>query len=521
MKKILVISGFFILCNLLLNVSAELIYGTGDALLTGYDVGAARAQEDVYMASKSYSAKTEFMHTQQTKEASRQAEKRKKEDKRLSGTLRASVVATARERADKNAVLEQLQLKNINVNDPLNKENIEKIYSQMERFVNSKTYSGQVIDNKYVAKVEMDIDSAKFWNLVKIANLGSSYMHAQKTQKILIVMDEFLGAPADMHTQVLSKEVITYDHNYSEKEKDAVKASAKDSYNGVSASGYSGYYGASGAKTSVKSNSNYNYGELHDYAKNENTSFRHIREYAPKNPNVQQKKMALSVITKVLGAQGITTVSDTMFRSAFLQGRNISAVDLTDTKQIQKYVDFARDVAHVDYLGIGLVTYVDNGNGPTGREVDGQINVEVFSTATGSWENLASEQIDAKAGSSSVNSAMSEVAGKLGTYVGNSLVSQIQNKIQENAMYGTTYSVEIRWLTSMEMGKMYDALSSINGVVGEPEEKSSSCNCVTYSIMYNGKKPLKYAILNAMATIAPKFNSYKADTDRNQIIIHP
>ena len=187
------------------------VIGKGSAALSGYDINATRSQEDEYMNKKANNSKTEFMHSQQIKEASRQAEKRKKEDKRMSAALRSAVITTARERADKDAANMLLikVLGNNALNNPNVKNQLDNVYSQIDA-LSTKTYTGEVIDNKYIAKVNMVVDDGSFRQLV--SDLGISINSPEvRTHSILVVMDEFFTQPSDLHSNVLTKEVTTYD----------------------------------------------------------------------------------------------------------------------------------------------------------------------------------------------------------------------------------------------------------------------------------------------------------------------
>ena len=94
MKKILSTLAIFIIGAVFCQANAvEIkIEGKGYAPLTGYDIKAVRSQQDAKMSKKAKNSDYEALQTQQIKEASRQAETRKKQDERLRNAVRRAVV---------------------------------------------------------------------------------------------------------------------------------------------------------------------------------------------------------------------------------------------------------------------------------------------------------------------------------------------------------------------------------------------------------------------------------------------
>ena len=80
MRKLLCALAIFILGAILCQANAvEIkIEGKGYASLTGYDIKAVRNMQDSKMSKKAKNSDIEAVQTQQIKEASRQAETRKK-----------------------------------------------------------------------------------------------------------------------------------------------------------------------------------------------------------------------------------------------------------------------------------------------------------------------------------------------------------------------------------------------------------------------------------------------------------
>lgn len=80
MKKLLTALLLIASCYLynIANAVEIKIEGQGSALLTGYDIKTVRNKQDTKMSKKAKNSNLEVIQTQQIKEASRQAETRKK-----------------------------------------------------------------------------------------------------------------------------------------------------------------------------------------------------------------------------------------------------------------------------------------------------------------------------------------------------------------------------------------------------------------------------------------------------------
>ncbi|MCM1338460.1 MAG: hypothetical protein NC191_02175 [Muribaculaceae bacterium] len=523
MKKLLSLfmSVCFILSLFSMPASAleTVIEGRGVAALTGYDIGATRNQEDKYMSDKSHNSKTEFMHTQQIKEANRQAEKRKKEDNRISQTVRSAVVTTARERADLDAIniLIKRTLGADALDNPEVSSKLNELCSQVNTFAN-KTYTGEVIDNNYIAKVKMTVDDAEFREL--ISDLGLAINTAQvRSKSILIVMDEFFAAPSDMHSNVLTREVTTYDYKYNEKDKQTTKASAKYSDSEKSAAGYSGYYGAAGAKSVSNTNASLNYGNYKDYSKNESEFFQNIKEYAPRNPVAQNINLTKPELVKAL--KDIRTIDEQMFKSKYFKGRPISSDQLQNSEELVKYIKFAQEDAKADYFGIGVSYITDRGvHESTGeRAADGVVFMVIYSTQDGNV--IASGEYHDSALGNTADDARAKVANKIGNGLGNELSKQIQKYYNKRNMYGNEYIVEIRGnflpIERININKAVKNTAGIDNVV----IRNSDNTKIEYVLNYKGKDAIGDCLFMQLIDVSAKFNNYNYNLKDKQIIFEP
>ncbi len=525
MKKILI--GLLLLLLLTLNVNATEIdiTGTGRAALSGYDIKSTREQEDLYMNNKAHKTKTELMHTQQIKEASRQAEKRKKEDKRLSSSLRSAVVTTARERAEKNAINLLLD-RTLGANAsklPEVQEKFNDVFSQLDTYVINKSYSGEVIDNDYIAKAKMTVDETAFKELVSDLGIAINTQNI-RAHSILIVMDEFFSAPSDMHDNVLTKEVTTYDYKYNEKDKETTKASYKDSNNASASSsgGYGNWYGAgyNSAKMSAKSSTSANYGNFVDYSKNESEFFQNIKEYAPKNPKAQNLNYTQPALVQAFNRSGIKAIDNDMFKSKYFKGKPISSDQLTNSKELEKYVKFAQTDAKADYFAIGVSYITDNGvDSSTGkRTCDGQVFVKIYSTQSG--ELIASGSLSDTSFGNSADQARVAVANKIGPGLGDVLSKQIENYYKKRNMYGSEYLVEVKGnFLPIERINLNKTLQSAANLKATP--KSFDNSKLEYTVNYKGTEPVGDEIFVQLIKVSPKFNNYNYTLKGNQIIFEP
>ena len=497
------------------------VIGKGSAALSGYDINATRSQEDEYMNKKANNSKTEFMHSQQIKEASRQAEKRKKEDKRMSAALRSAVITTARERADKDAANMLLikVLGNNALNNPNVKNQLDNVYSQIDA-LSTKTYTGEVIDNKYIAKVNMVVDDGSFRQLV--SDLGISINSPDvRTHSILVVMDEFFTQPSDLHSNVLTKEVTTYDYKYNEKDKQTTKASYKDSNNYNNSAAYGSWYGGGRSAASGKSATSANYGNFVDYSQNESEFFQNIKEYAPKNPQAQNINYTQPALVEGLNKYDLKTIDNDVFKSKFFKGKAIASDQLKNSEQLEKYVKYAQTDAKADFFAIGVSYIVDNGKNPsTGmRTCDGQVDIKVYSTQDG--ELIAAGSITETAEGNSADQARLNVANKIGQELGEALSIQVQNYYKKRNMNGFEYTLEVKGnFLPIERININKALKTVNGIQ-TVSLKSFDSSKIEYTLIYKGEDPVGDNIFMQLIEVSPKFNNYNYTFNRNQLIFEP
>ncbi len=196
MKKILTLLLLLCASSFILSVNAvEIkIEGRGTCPLTGYDIDYVRSQQDAKMNEKAHNSNIEALQTQQIKEASRQAETRKKQDKRLSDAVRTQVVSKAQERA-REAAINILIDRTLGANASKKPEVMEKmadVLSQSSTYIIDENYTGEVQDNNYVAKAFLTVDETEFRTLVSDMGIAINTQEV-RAHSIMIILDEFFA----------------------------------------------------------------------------------------------------------------------------------------------------------------------------------------------------------------------------------------------------------------------------------------------------------------------------------------
>lgn len=403
------------------------IEGKGSAPLTGYDIKAVRTQQDAKMDKKSKNSDLEVLQTQQIKEASRQAETRKKQDKRLNDAVRTAVVTEAQDNALKVGVSILID-RTLGANaskKPEIQEKFDEILSQSSTYILDQSFTGEVEDNNYVAKAYLTVDETEFRTLLSDMGVALN-TQAVRAHSIMLVLDEFFARPSDLTKNVLTKEVTTYKYDYDEKLKDNEKASAssyanakgsgsssniynvnsksRGNYNAGGSAGYYGAYGGGGYSGSVSgshnnsykssgSNANrYNYassagakasyGHFVDYGKKENEFFQNIKEYDVMSPKAESLNFTQPALQDAFTVYDIRALDNDVFKSKYFKGKPITSDKLANSAELANYVDAARKDAKADFFAIGVSYITDNGkNENTGRNTcDGNVFVKVYST---------------------------------------------------------------------------------------------------------------------------------------------
>lgn len=500
------------------------VSGQGKAPLTGYNIGATRDNEDVYMNKKALNSKTEFLHTQQIKEASRQAEKRKKEDKRMGNAVRMAVVSLAQEKAEKNAInllIDRVLGANASQKADV-KEKFNDLYSQNGVYILDRTYSGEVIDNFYVAKVELTVDETEFRTL--ISDLGIA-LNTEKVRQsgILIVLDEFFTNPSDMSGNTVTKEITIYDYKYNEKNKEKESASYKDSGNTLANTSYGNYYGAGGASASLKSNTSANYGNFIDYAQDESEFYQHIKEYTPKSPTAENLNYTQPALVNAFSTYDIRPIDNDVFKSKFFKGQYVTSDKLSNSEVLANYVNYAKTSAKADFFAIGVSYITDNGrNQNTGKYTcDGNVFVKIYSTQDG--ELIAAGSYTETGSGNSPDQARAMVAGKVGNELGSVLSKKIQDYWKRRIMYGSEYVIQIKGdFLPVERITINKAMQNVDGIKNVKLRTSDSTQA-EFTVNYLGQDDVADAIFMKLyeSNLSNKFQNYDYKISGNQIIFSP
>lgn len=570
MKKILVLLAVFIVGFFDCSVSAvEIkIEGKGSAPLTGYDIKAVRSMQDSKMDKKSKNSDFEVLQTQQIKEASRQAETRKKQDERLSNAVRRQVVSEAQDNALKSGISILID-RTLGANaskKPEIQEKFDEILSQSSTYIVDQNFTGEVIDNNYVAKAFLTVDETEFRTLLSDMGVAIN-TQAVRAHSIMIVMDEFFARPSDLTKNVLTKEVTTYKYDYDEKLKDTEKASSsahanvnsrggssnsynvnaksKGSYNANASGGYSSAYGGGGYSGSSKGNhnnsykakgassNNYNYsasagqkssyGHFVDYGKKENEFFQNIKEYDVASPKAENLNFTQPALQEAFVMYDIRALDNDVFKSKYFKGQPISSDKLTNSAELASYVEAARKDAKADFFAIGVSYITDNGkNANTGKNTcDGNVFVKVYSTVDG--EVIAAGTFTETEAGNSADQARSAVAKKIGNELGEVLSKKIQDYWKRRMMYGSEYIVQIKGnfvpVERIAINKALQNVEGIKNVTLRNTEPSQS----EFTVNYSGTEGIADAIFMKLydSSLSSKFRNYDYKVNGNRIIFSP
>lgn len=570
MKKILCALAIFILGAILCQANAvEIkIEGKGYAPLTGYDIKAVRNMQDSKMSKKAKNSDIEAVQTQQIKEASRQAETRKKQDERLSNAVRRAVVVEAQENALKagiNILIDRTLGANAS-KKPEIQEKFDEIVSQSSTYILDQSFTGEIEDNNYVAKAYLTIDETEFRTLLSDMGVALN-TQAVRAHSIMIVLDEFFARPSDLTKNVLTKEVTTYKYDYDEKLKDTEKASAskysnskgsgsnsntynvnaksKGNYSENASGGYSSAYGAAGysgsasgshnnsykASGSNKNSYNYassagaksSYGHFVDYTKKENEFFQNIKEYDVMSPKAENLNFTQPALQEAFVTYDIRALDNDIFKSKYFKGQSISSDKLANSAELAKYVEAARKDAKADFFAIGVSYITDNGkNENTGRNTcDGNVFVKVYSTVDG--EVIASGTFTETASGNSADQARSAVARKIGNELGEVLSKKIQDYWKRRMMYGSEYVVQIKGnFLPVERISINKSIQNVDGIKNVNLRTSDSTQ-TEFTVNYSGQEGIADAIFMKLyeSNLSNKFQNYDYKINGNQIIFSP
>lgn len=500
------------------------IEGKGYAPLTGYDIKAVRNKQNVKMDKKANNSNYEVLQTQQIKEASRQAETRKKQDERLSNALRRQVVVEAQDNALKagiNILIDRTLGANAS-KKPEIKEKFDEILSQSSTYILDQNFTGEIEDNNYVAKAFLTVDETEFRTLLSDMGVAIN-TQATRAHSIMIVLDEFFTRPTDLNTNIVTKEVTTLDYKYNEKDKQTEKASYKSNSNSSASGGYSNRYGGGGYGASSKYNTNANYGNFKDYAQNESLFFQNIKEYDVASPKAENLNFTQPALQEAFVTYDIRALDNDIFKSKYFKGKPISSDKLTNSAELANYVEAARKDAKADFFAIGVSYITDNGkNEHTGKNTcDGNVFVKVYSTVDG--EVIASGTFTETASGNSADQARSAVAKKIGNELGEVLSKKIQDYWKRRMMYGSEYIVQIKGnFVPVERVAINKAIQNIEGIKNVSLRNSDSSQS-EFTVNYSGSEGIADAIFMKLydSSLSAKFKSYDYKVNGNQIIFSP
>ena len=517
MKKsfILLLLSLF-LVSLAANAVEIKIEGKGYAPLTGYNIKYVRNQQNTKMNKKAEKSNFEVLQNQQIKEASRQAETRKKQDERLNNAVRRQVIVEAQDNALKNAIniLIDRTLGAGASKKPEVAEKFEDILSQSGTYIVDQKYTGELDDNNYVAKVSLTVDETEFRTLISDMGIAIN-TQTVRAHSIMLVLDEFFARPSDLNNNIVTKEVTTYkyDRDTKETDKEALKAASSSKY--AAANSY--------AKAGASSKSGVSYGHFYDYKDKESAFFQNIKEYDVASPKAQNLNYTQTALQDAFTVYDIRALDNDVFKSKYFKGKAITSDRLSNSAELANYVEAARKDAKADFFAIGVSYIVDTGKNPhTGMNTcDGNVFVKVYSTTDS--EVIASGSFTETASGNSADQARTAVAQKIGNELGEVLSKRIQDYWKKRMMYGSEYIVQVRGnFIPAERIMIRQAIERTNGVKNVVQRAADSTN-IEYTVNYSGQNSVGDEIYMNLynSSLSGKIKNYDYKIKGNQIIFLP
>ena len=270
--------------------------------------------------------------------------------------------------------------------------------------------------------------------------------------------------------------------------------------------------------------SSVNYGHFASASDSEHEFFQNIKEYEPQNSSPEKQSLALKELQSAYQKYDIKILDNDRFRSKFFKNEVITIEKMENSKELDRYVKFARDEAHADFFSIGTANLVALGDDPnTGKKVcDGIVAIKVYSTLDG--EAIASGALTESASGSSFEQCRAAVAVKIGNGLGEVISNKIQEYWKRRQMYGREYIVLLTGEISRQVRSQFtNILGKVPGITNVAQRKSEP-SLTEYVISYNGQSALGDAILDHVAgnpAISSAFKDYDATADGTLIKLSP
>ncbi len=479
MKKFLLPFLLFTFCAVNLYAVEIKVVGTGKAPVTGYDIAGVRESIDDKVSAKSQKDKnkSEKKSDKNIKKAIEQSNKRATQDADLADSVRVAVIKEAQKKAVSNAMnilIDRVLGANVSKN-PKIIEKIDEINSQSDIFIIDQEFSGEIVDNDYVAKATLTVDETSFREI--ISDMGVA-INTQKVRQraILVVLDEFFRT---------------------EKEEVVPTKATQTVLN--------------------------RYGEFSDMAGKEEEFIQTVVEFAPKNPAVENLNYTQPSLVDAFITYDIRSIDNDVFKSKFFKDKPITADKLSNSQELAEYVKFAKNQAKADYFAIGVSYITDTGiNGSTGKNnATGTVFLKIYSTHDS--EVIASGSFSEFASGSSADQARANVARKIGNELGKTLSKKIQDYWKKRTMYGSEYVVQfVGNIAPMERIIITKAIKSIDGVSGV-NLRTSDQKKIEYVVTYSGEDELSDSIFLSISEtkLAEKFANYDYKINGNIITYIP
>jgi len=478
MKKFLILFICFF-CILQLYAVEIKVVGTGKVPVTSYDIAGVRESQNKKVSAKSQKDKhkSEKKSDKNIKKVIEQSNKRASQDEDLADNVRVAVIKKAQKKAVSNAMnilIDRVLGANASKN-PKVIEKIDEINSQSDIFIIDQDFTGEIIDNDYVAKATLVVDETSFREI--ISDMGVAINTQKVRQKaILIVLDEFFRTEKEEIIPTKATQTILN-----------------------------------------------RYGKFSDMSGKEEEFIQTIVEFAPKNPAVENLNYTQPALVDAFLTYDIRSIDNDVFKSKFFKDKSITADKLSNSQELASYVKFAKNQAKADYFAIGVSYITDTGiSNSTGKNnATGTVFLKIYSTHDN--EVIASGSFAEFASGSSADQARANVARKIGNELGKTLSKKIQDYLKKRTMYGSEYVVQFLGdIKPMDRIIITKTIKSIEGV-SAVNLRITDQTKIEYVVTYSGEEELADSIfLNISETkLADKFSNYDYKISGNIITFIP
>lgn len=428
--------------------------------------------------------------------------------------------------------------------DPTIKSKIDEISKQVSDSLVVKQVSNPDAEKNLVTKLTIEMDDASFRKILNDAGIAKKN---SRVSPVMIVMDEYFTVPTDNqkplkeYTEFFSDQSASYDEGASYDSSINAKSSSSSSRSasGRSSSSAAMYAAdgwgaaAAGARSSSGYNSKSKNAESASLKASESASygisarqndvqlFRKYVEYQPRNIGAEKNNYTLNSILRETSRYDLRVMDSDLFRSKYLNGKSMSIAELTNDKELARFVAAAREEKS-DFLMVGSSYIYDRGYvTASGVYVcDGVVSLKAYSTLDG--QALAADTRSTSANAKTADACRAEVASKLGQMAISEVGARILDNSKNRSMYGNEYTVYIKsasgGLSSGLADELYLALEEIDGASNVDIRRTSDKE-QELVLSYKNSRPFTVSLTQALRKNSPALAAANRSQDGNSVTL--